>query len=199
MEPNPKTRFRQHAARCLATLLVAGGLATAAAADPSAISSERPGPCALLTDADIRIVQGDAPVQRMPSEEPGERFRLLQCRYRTTEQASSLSIALAVPLSSDAFRTGPRDYWRQRFHAAPGAQLKPLRRRIALPKPVPGLGEEAFWVAGADGSLYVLKGDVFVRLSVEGAADDGQKADRASALASQVMKRLAGREGGTAR
>jgi hypothetical protein len=146
-------------------------------------------PCRLLSDAEVRAVQGHAPAQKVPSEQPTRSFRFTQCFYRTPEFTSSVSLALGVPLATDSRRSGPRDYWQQRFHSQ--AQASPGRKKKEPPKPMAGVGEEAFWVGDpVTGALYVLKGEVFLRLSVGGPPHETQKIKRAKALASHALKRL---------
>ena len=146
-------------------------------------------PCRLLSDAEIRATQGHAPAQKIPSEQPAGSFRFTQCFYRTPEYTNSVSVAVGVPLETDRKRSGPRQYWQQQFHAkvsaAPGRKKKEPPRRIA------GLGEEAYWVGDPmTGALYVLKGEVFLRVSVGGPPNQAVKIKRATALASHALKRL---------
>ena len=146
-------------------------------------------PCSLLTDSEIQAVQGHAPVQKIASEQPSGSFRFTQCFYRTPEYTNSVSVAVGLPLPTDGKRSGPRDYWRQQFH--PQVKAAPGRKKKPPPKPITGLGDEAFWVGDPlSGALYVLKGDVFLRVSVGGPTDEAQKIKRAKALASRALKRL---------
>ena len=146
-------------------------------------------PCRLLSDAEIRATQGHAPAQKIPSEQPAGSFRFTQCFYRTPEYTNSVSVAVGIPLETDRKRSGPRQYWQQQFHAkvsaAPGRKKKEPPRRVA------GLGEEAYWVGDPmTGALYVLKGEVFLRVSVGGPPNQAVKIKRATALASHALKRL---------
>lgn len=146
-------------------------------------------PCSLLTNSEIRAVQGHAPAQTIASEQPSATFRFAQCFYRTPEYTSSVSVAVGLPLATDSQRSGPRQYWRQQFHP----QVKPAagRKKKPPPKPIAGIGDEAFWVGDPlSGALYVLKGEVFVRVSVGGPTDEAQKIKRAKALAARALKRL---------
>jgi hypothetical protein len=165
-----------------------GILSSAAFAGPADAQRHRD-PCRLLSDAEVRAVQGHAPEQKIPSEQPAGSFRFTQCYYRTPDLTSSVSVALGVPLATDSRRSGPREYWKQRFHSQ--AQASPGRKKKEPPKPMQGVGEEAFWVGDpVTGALYVLKGEVFLRLSVGGPPDEIQKIKRARALASHALKRL---------
>ncbi|MGI8732004.1 MAG: hypothetical protein ACR2LM_01715 [Pyrinomonadaceae bacterium] len=146
-------------------------------------------PCGLLSDAEVRAVQGHAPTQKVPSEQPAGSFRFTQCFYRTPEFTSSVSVAVGIPLATDSKRSGPRQYWRQQFHGRVSAA--PSRKKKEPPKPMAGLGDEAFWVGDpVTGALYVLKGEVFLRLSVGGPLNQTEKIKRAKALASHALKRL---------
>jgi hypothetical protein len=144
-------------------------------------------PCRLLSDSELRAVQGHVPTQKVPSELPAASFRFAQCLYRTPDITSSVSVAVGNPLATDSKRSGPRHFWQQQFHktAAPG------RKKKEPPKPIAGLGDEAFWAGDPmTGALYVLKGEVFLRLSVGGSGDENEKIKRAKALASHALKRL---------
>lgn len=146
-------------------------------------------PCRLLSDAEVRAIQGHAPAQKIPSEQPAGSFQFTQCLYQTAEFTSSVSVAVGIPLSTDSKRSGPRQYWQTQFEkqvsAAPG------RKKKEPPKAVAGLGDQAFWVGDPiTGALYVLKGEVFLRLSVGGPSDEAQKIKRARALALHALKRL---------
>lgn len=146
-------------------------------------------PCSLLTNREIEAVQGHTPAQKVASEQPSGSFRFTQCFYRTPEYTNSVSVAVGLPLATDSKRSGPREYWRQQFH--PQVKAAPGRKKKPPPKPIAGLGDEAFWVGDPlSGALYVLKGEVFLRVSVGGPTDEAQKIKRARALASRALKRL---------
>ena len=145
-------------------------------------------PCRLLSDDEVRVVQGLAPAQKIPSEQPAGSFSLTQCLYRTPEFTSSVSVAVAIPLATDNQRSGPRQYWKTQFTPKPP---KPGRKKKEPPKAVAGIGDQAFWVGDpVTGALYVLKGDVFLRVSVGGPPDQAEKIKRATALASYALTRL---------
>jgi hypothetical protein len=145
-------------------------------------------PCSLLTNNEIKVVQGHVPAQNVPSEQPSGSFQFTQCFYRTTEFTSSVSVAVGIPLASDGKRSGPRQYWQQQFHSQVSV---PGRKKEEPPKRIAGLGDEAFWVGDPKtGALYVLKGDVFLRLSVGGPGDETEKIKRTRALASHALRRL---------
>jgi hypothetical protein len=148
-------------------------------------------PCALLSDTEVREVQGRTPIEKVRSEQQSGSFRLIQCFYRTADSTSSVSVALAVPILSDKPGSGPREYWQQRFHGQPAPV--PGRKKKEPPQPQGGLGEEAFWVGDpVAGALYVLEGPVFLRLSPGGSSEASLKRERARTLAGHVLERLRG-------
>jgi hypothetical protein len=145
-------------------------------------------PCRLLSDSELRAVQGHVPTQKIPSEPAGS-FRFTQCLYRTPDITSSVSVAVGNPLATDSKRSGPRHFWQQQFHRQASAASG--RKKKEPPKPIAGVGDEAFWAGDPmTGALYVLKGEVFLRLSVGGSGDENEKIRRAKALASHALKRL---------
>jgi hypothetical protein len=150
-------------------------------------------PCRLLTDAEVRAVQGHAPTQKIPSEQPAGSFRFTQCYYRTEELSSSVSVALGIPLT-DNKRSGPRDYWQAQFKREKRDERDEREesdKKKQEPRRLAGLGDEAYWVGDpVTGALYVLRGEVFLRVSVGGSPDQSQNIKRARTLASYALKRL---------
>ena len=147
-------------------------------------------PCRLLTDAEVRAVQGHAPTQKIPSEQPAGSFRFTQCYYRTAELSSSVSVALGIPLT-DNKRSGPRDYWQAQFKREERDEREESDEKKQEPRRMAGLGDEAYWVGDpVTGALYVLRGEVFLRVSVGGSPDQSQNIKRARTLAIYALKRL---------
>jgi hypothetical protein len=166
----------------ISTLLLLGAIS-------SATPDKNVDPCSLLTNSEIQAVQGYAPAQKVPSEQPAGSFRFTQCFYRTAEFSNSVSVAVGVPLTTDSKRSGPRQYWQQQFRKQ--VSTAPGRKKKEPPKPIAGLGDEAFWVGDPiTGALYVLKGEIFLRVSVGGPSDQTEKIKRARALAAHALKRL---------
>jgi hypothetical protein len=147
-------------------------------------------PCRLLTDIEVRAVQSQTPAEKIPSEQPAGAFRFTQCFYRARELSSSVSVALGVPLSDDK-RSGPRDYWRAQFKREHRDEREESDEKKNEPRRLAGLGDDAFWVGDpVTGALYVLRGDVFLRVSVGGPPTQAEKIKRARALALYALKRL---------
>ena len=166
-----------------------GMLLLLASAQPTSAQRHRD-PCGLLTDAEVRAVQRQVPTQKIPSEQPAGAFRFTKGFYRTQELSSSVSVALGVPLT-DNKRSGPRDYWRAQFKREHREEREESDEKKNEPRRIAGLGDEAFWVGDpVTGALYVLKGDIFLRLSVGGPPAQAEKIKRAKALAVYALRRL---------
>lgn len=156
-----------------------------------AVAQRHRDPCRLLTDAEVRAVQGNAPTEKIPSEQPAGSFRFTQCYFRTPELSSSVSVALGIPLA-DSKRSGPRDYWRAQFKREEREEREDSEEeKKKEPRRLAGLGDEAFWVGDpVTGALYVLRGEVFLRVSVGGSPNQAQNIKRARTLAIYALKRL---------
>jgi hypothetical protein len=161
--------------------------------------------CRLLTSAEIEAVQGEPVTETKPSVQPNGGMRMSQCLFRTATFAKSVTVALVAPAPGKSTALAPRKFWRAQFH--PPAPKVEDERRVPdkapykvgpevdedAPKPrhLNGLGEEAYWVGnGIMGALYVLRGDVFLRISIGGVREESARIEKAKLLARDVMKRL---------
>ncbi len=62
---------------------------------------------------------------------------------------------------------------------------------LRKPRPIDGLGEEAYWVGNSiSGALYVLNGNSFLRISVGGVRGESARMEKSKALAHAALKRL---------
>jgi hypothetical protein len=160
--------------------------------------------CALLTSAEMEAVQGEPVKETKPSVQPSGGFVMLQCFYRTTTSAKSVSLALGAPDPAKPSALTPREFWRKQFHPPePVEEEKPVagkapkkaevdrEEELRKPRPIDGLGEEAYWVGNPiSGALYVLKGNAFFRISVGGEKDESVRIKKTETLAQKVLKRL---------
>jgi len=59
------------------------------------------------------------------------------------------------------------------------------------PRQIPALGEEAYWVGSPiSGALYVLQGDLFLRISVGGIPKESTRIAKSKSLATAILSRL---------
>lgn len=162
--------------------------------------------CGLITKDEIQSIQG-SPISDTKSSEKAEgAFRVSQCYYAATE--SNKSVSLAVTNSGPGKRS-PKDFWKETFGRYAGeekgrdgdkekkeslreqAQGKEAEREAIPPKKVNGIGEEAYWVGDrVGGALYVLKKNVFIRISVGGPDNEETKMNKSKALAQKAIGRL---------
>ena len=159
-------------------------------------------PCTLLTSGDIQAVQAEAVQETKPSAQQAGGLLMSQCVFRTGAPSKSVSVALA-----SAGSTSPRAFWTRQFHSGktePNADehsrhspiktsspSKEQEEESSRPRPIPGVGDEAYWVGGSlVGALYVLKRDTFIRISVGGIRQEPLRIQKSIALARAALKRL---------
>jgi hypothetical protein len=163
--------------------------------------------CALLTSDDLKSVQGEAMTEAQRSDRRDGDFIVAQCYYALP--TTSNSVVLNVTTANEGQSAGsPKQFWEGTFgrdEAKGGGREKEREREKAkkdkpggeeeeegaAPEKINGLGDEAFWIASrVGGALYVLKKDVFFRISVGGAGDEKTKLKKSKTLALQVLKRI---------
>ena len=149
--------------------------------------------CDLLTSTDISQVQGEPVTAAKGSRLPNPQFTMAQCFYALGSSSRGVSLAVAVP--SPEQPGAPHAFWVARFQRererANRARAAAGREPADDAEPVSGIGDEAYWVGDAHiGSLYVLAGRRFFRISVGGVSDPGERRERSLRLARAVLKRL---------
>ena len=166
------------------------------------------GTCALLTAEEVAAVQEVAVVDATAAEQVRDGLAVSRCFYRAADYGRSVHLELMRRDPAGAGVATPAARWHELFHreeeAEPGEPRKSRRFSEEGSQAVPsadargeaqaveGLGDEAFWVGTAVyGALYVLEGEVYLRLSVGGGGDLAAKLARARRLAEQVLGRLA--------
>src|ERR1044072_9135375 len=175
--------------------------------------------CALLSTEELKEVQGEAYTDAQGSEHATGALSMSQCFYRLPTFAKYVNLEV-VRAAQDAGAL--KEYWRKRFHPE-AVEAREREREEALereraagqvreggheeeeeegdeeedsrPQRVPGLGEEAYLTGNRPTStLYVLKGDAVLRLSVSVPDERAARLKRATALAAKALKRLRSEE-----
>jgi uncharacterized protein DUF3558 len=181
------------------------------AANNSAAAKSKVDPCGLLTSDELKAVQGEAFANAMRSDRQDGDFIVGQCYYSLPTAANSVVVNVTTARDAPGARN-PRDFWESTFGKDAGEendgdkkrdkdkpkQSAPGERReeeageaAAKPEKVSGLGDEAFWIGSrVGGALYVLKQNLFFRISVGGAGDEKAKLSKSKTLAQNVLKRL---------
>jgi len=164
--------------------------------------------CGLITREEIQAVQGSPVTDAKRSENSDGAFRVSQCYYATTE--SHKSVSLAVTQSGGAGKATPKAFWQKTFGPFSGEEnerqgdkekKENLREQTkgkeegehesTPPRKVDGIGEAAYWAANrVGGALYVLKGNVFIRISVGGPDNEETKISKSKTLAEKAINRL---------
>ena len=156
-----------------------------------AIASQPPDACALLSPDAIRQATGEPLVSTKPTAQVARGVRQSQCFYTLPTFTNSISVTLVGPAGSP--RDAARELWESWFHRDRDRDAKPgseEEEAAAKAVPVPGLGDEAYWVQSFVGNLYVRKGGQFLRISLGGKAADADRRTTAAALATQALRRL---------
>jgi hypothetical protein len=173
---------------------------TSPASPTTSIVKAKVDACALLTSDDIKGVQGEAVKEAQRSDRRDGDFIVAQCYYALP--TTSNSVVLNVTTANEGQSTvSPRSFWQNTFGRKEEKgkererenKAKPEGEDEAAAKPekVAGLGEDAYWIASrVGGALYVLKKDLFFRISVGGAGDEKSKLKKSKTLAQQVLKRI---------
>lgn len=155
--------------------------------------------CQLLTSDDLKAVQGETPkaAQRSDRQEGG--FIVAQCYYALPTISNSVVLNVTTATESDSAHS-PRTFWKDIFGRKEdkgkerGAKEKGKQgeeEEETPPEKITGLGEDAYWIASrVGGALYVLKKDIFFRISVGGTGDAKSKLKKSKSLAQQVLKRV---------
>jgi hypothetical protein len=141
-------------------------------------------------------VQGEAATQIKPSRQEGAEFAVSQCFYQTPTFTKSVSLELT---ERGASRKDVREFWKERvasYEEKRGAKNerreksgKPLAGPAATP--VKGVGDEAYWIGtSANGTLYALKKDRLLRVSIGGPDREAERLRKVKALAQKALARL---------
>jgi len=187
--------------------LMTSPAATSPATPTSSTVKAKVDVCALLTSDDLKAVQGEALKEAQRSDRRDGDFIVAQCYYAlpTTSNSVVLNVTTANEGQSavnpkkfwedtfgrDEAKSGGREREREREKAKKDKSAGEEEEEGAAPEKVKDLGDEAFWMASrVGGALYVLKKDVFFRISVGGAGDERTKLKKSKTLAQQVLKRI---------
>jgi hypothetical protein len=173
----------------------------AKAGSDSAPAKEKIDLCMLLSSAEIEAVQKEPVKETRASTQPSGGMLMSQCVFHTATFTKSVHVALATPEGTGRSGLAPREFWQRQFHSTKvkegetsvaGKESEQEREEEAnKARPIGGLGEEAYWVGNpVAGALYVLQGDVFLRISVGGVREESARIEKTKILARAVVKRL---------
>lgn len=193
------------------SLAVLAGLASCQKSKSSASSEHQIDACTLIPQQEVQVVQG-APVKEVKSNvSTNGGFRTADCLYTSEINDHSVSLALIQKNAGSPNARDPKEYWKtsfERYWKKPPADKDGAadekekgegsgehdefnKNAPAPPQTVDGLGDAAFWASDfTGGSLYVLKGDVFIRIRFTGPESEASKIEMSKALATKALSRL---------
>ena len=147
--------------------------------------------CALLTTEEIEKVQGEAFKNTKASEKSASGLLVGQCYFELP--TASDSIVLTVTRKAEGGRD-PSESWKEIVHRETPREKKEEgeeKEKEKEAQKVEGIGDEAFWTGTrVGGALFVLKGNLYLRISVGGAGDQAQKLEKSKRLAENALRRL---------
>ena len=160
--------------------------------------------CQLITNQEVQTIQGSPIKDAKSSEQSDGSFRIAQCFYSAETFNKSVSLAVTQSDPGNAKARNPTDYWKDTFGRYEGGRKeeegdeekkKSLgeqeEEKAAPPKKIDGMGDAAYWTASrVGGALYVLKNDVFIRISVGGPDTEEAKIKHCKDLAEKALSRL---------
>jgi hypothetical protein len=166
--------------------------------------------CSLITKSEIETVQGEPVKETKGSNHASGSFAVSRCFYSLASFNKSVSLEVTRASADKAGQAGPKEFWNNTFHKkeekkereeeeereraekkGKGEREEEEEEGGGEPRPVPGVGDEAFWSGNQKaGALYVLKNNAFIRISIGGAGDESAKIDKSKALAQKAIGRL---------
>ncbi len=143
--------------------------------------------CALFTAQELQAAQGEALSQTTPTTPGVGDYTIAQCYFALPTNTNSVVITVAQRGSGPGGKE-PREFWEETFHREGGKEgEREEEEEKRPPLKVEGVGEEAYWVGSAvGGALYVLKGDLYLRVSTGGK----EQIERSKKLAQIALAKL---------
>lgn len=165
--------------------------------------------CALITKQEIETIQGSRIKETKSSVRSDAGFRVSQCFYAADDFSKSVSLAVTQRDPTSSGKRSVNDFWNETFgrftdekkksnsdeeerqRLGEQARRENEERTFIPPKKIGGIGDDAFWSPSpVGGAIYVLKKDVFIRLSIGGRDNEEGKLDKSKTLAQKAIDRL---------
>jgi len=166
--------------------------------------------CSLVTTEEVGEIQHTTISDAKSSTQPSGNLVMSQCYYASTGPNLSVSLAVTQPDPRNPTAPSAREQWEQTFgrfdkeqaevkeeegkrevKEGPKGAGREEEEKVRPPKKIEGVGEKAFWSGNRfGGALYVLKGDVFIRISVGGPDNEETKIEKSKRLTEKALRRL---------
>ena len=182
---------------------------TSSATSPEASDGTNVLACRALSKEEIRAVQGEMVQETKGSDSTSGGLAVSHCVYLLPTYSKSLSLDITRAASLNSGHRAIEKFWETRFAESEEERereqdsekarvLEPKRggqreeeEVESKPRPVTGVGDEAFWVgSGVKGALYVRKGDAVFILSIGGAEAESTRIKKTTLLAQHALKRV---------
>jgi hypothetical protein len=193
-------------------------LAVATAAEPAPPTVPKANACSLVPQQEIEKIVGEPLKETKPSNPSTTPYDVEQCYFAMKTPVNSVVLTV-VRRGQGAGALDPKEFWAETFHKDNDVdtkeeeekkrdenknQKKPEQKKEqregrrgeeeeekAKPVEVNGIGDEAFWTGNAiGGALFVLKGNVYLRVSAGGAGDQDAKIKRCKAVVQVALANL---------
>lgn len=166
--------------------------------------------CALLSREDVQSIQGSAIKETKSNANTNGGFHTSDCLYEGESDGRSVTLSVVQKNANAPKAIDPREYWNTSFRRYSDPEKEKEKEteaerekskdeqeievhpaNVKPPQRIEGLGEAAFWATDFNGgALYVLKGDVFIRVRVSGPESEDSRIDKSKALAAKAISRL---------
>lgn len=150
-----------------------------------------PDACGLLTPAELEGVLGEKLQGTTTTGDALGTMAVANCSFNMATPASSVSLALFGKREGGR---NPRDFWKEMFHReveADDHDNEEKGEKKSHPEAIAGLGDECFWTGlRVGGTLYVLKGNRYLCVSVGSARGSAARLEISRHLAELILPRL---------
>lgn len=179
-------------------------VATGTPAPGSAMTGLKIDSCKMLTSDELKTVLGEPLKEAKASDRADGGFYVSQCFYALPTFTKSVSLSITSAGSRNI-----REYWEETFHREEAEKERERKKdkekdgkgqkeprtekkeKEHPPQKVAGTGDEAFWIGSPiGGALYVLKKDIFFRISIGGSDDQKTMLNKSKALATKILARV---------
>lgn len=176
-------------------LFIGSGLLTTSCNRVAHTSNPKLDACSLVTKEEISAMQGSEVTDAKSSLQANKGFRVTQCFYTAKEFSKSVVITVTQRDPDHPGDRTPKDFWADSFHRETSKETEREGEREeekgATQTRVDDIGDEAYWTGVRfGGALYVLKKDIFLRISVGGNDTEQGKIDKTKAIALKALGRL---------
>jgi hypothetical protein len=198
-------RARTIIALLCASFLTAGECANAQATPTATPTPARFDACALLSKKEVEAIQGSPIKDTKSSERADGDFRMSQCFFTAAEFSRSVTLVVFQKNPTGPSNRDPLEFWHRTFGRYEKEKKEPDKKEAETkerrkqegeeqgvpPRKIDKLGDEAFWVPNRfGGTLYALKGEVFISISIGGSDKEEVKLDKSKKLAAKALRGL---------